>query len=97
MDRRTFVSGAAAGLGAAVLLGDPLAASAAKRRRTRYARVPLAKGVEATDRGNWQLAHLRCNRAKSDMVAGVYVRAATCELAAHTSRDWLEEKLEPLQ
>ncbi len=46
MDRRTFVSGAAAGLGAAVLLGDPLAASAARRRRTRYARVPLAKGVE---------------------------------------------------
>ncbi len=46
MDRRTFVSGAAAGLGAVALLGDPLAASAAARRRTRYARVPLAKGVE---------------------------------------------------
>ena len=46
IDRRTFVGAAAAGVGAATFLGDPLAAAEAARRRTRYARTPLAKGVE---------------------------------------------------
>ena len=42
LDRRTFLTGTAAGLGSLVILGDPAAALAAGRRRVRRAQTPLA-------------------------------------------------------
>ena len=41
--RRSFLTGAAAGLGSIALVGDPDAALAAARRRARGARLPLAR------------------------------------------------------
>ncbi len=44
--RRTLLGGAAAGAGGLVLAGDSTALAKVARRRTRYARTPLAKGVK---------------------------------------------------
>ncbi|KRB45009.1 HNH endonuclease [Terrabacter sp. Root181] len=38
--------------------------------------IPLAKGGDAMDTSGWQLAHLHCNRAKSDRLD--YGQAAAC-------------------
>lgn len=38
--------------------------------------IPLAKGGSAMDTSTWQLAHLKCNRAKSDRLD--YTPAGAC-------------------
>ena len=68
--------------------------------------VPLARGGKAMDVALWGLAHLRCNRLKSDSLPGSGTRPATTATASflqvdedgcrdyrHPSREWGDEVL----
>lgn len=68
--------------------------------------IPLARGGNAMDVALWGLAHLRCNRLKSDTMPGSGTRPATTATASflqvdeegcrdywHPSREWGDETL----
>ncbi len=65
--------------------------------------IPLARGGSATDVAGWGLAHLRCNRLKSDHLPGTHTTATArgflqvdedgCRDYWHPSREWGDEIL----
>jgi hypothetical protein len=67
--------------------------------------IPLAGGGSATDTAGWGLAHLRCNRLKSDTMPGTRITATAtargflqvdeegCRDYWHPSREWGDEVL----
>lgn len=60
--------------------------------------VPLARGGKAMDRSGWQLAHLGCNRWKSDKLyphqQPAPATADPCAGVHHTSRDHAGDDLD---